>query len=203
VSRGERPCVSYAACRDARRRGAQVVPARDLRGVRVLVVRVEDVDVRPAGGEPRIELEAEKPTVPAVEDLDRPALSATKMRPSGAKRTAVGNARPLSAIVSWKPGGTSAVAASSLEAAFEPSNWACAGVARHKVPMSAIIHARSRRAGIEATIRAPAGDLPLFPTFIGRFWTCGSGISSIRRAGCRPVRLYSAASRTGLEGSTP
>ena len=33
-----------------------------------------------------------------------PGFSATKMRPSGAKRTAVGASRPLKAVVSWKPG---------------------------------------------------------------------------------------------------
>ena len=33
-----------------------------------------------------------------------PGFSATKIRPSGAKRTAVGASRPLKAVVSWKPG---------------------------------------------------------------------------------------------------
>ncbi len=39
-----------------------------------------------------------------------PRFSATKMRPSAANRTAVGNVRPLNATVSWKPGGTDAAA---------------------------------------------------------------------------------------------
>ena len=42
-----------------------------------------------------------------------PPFSATKMRPSAAKRTAVGLVSPLRAIVSWKPSGTSAAAALS------------------------------------------------------------------------------------------
>ena len=33
-----------------------------------------------------------------------PVFSATKTRPSGEKRTAVGGLRPLNAVVSWKPG---------------------------------------------------------------------------------------------------
>ena len=36
--------------------------------------------------------------------LMAPGFSATKTRPSGAKRTAVGASSPLKAVVSWKPG---------------------------------------------------------------------------------------------------
>ncbi len=33
-----------------------------------------------------------------------PGFSATKIRPSGANRTAVGASRPLKTVVSWNPG---------------------------------------------------------------------------------------------------
>ena len=58
-----------AVLHGARRRGALVTPAGERRRVRVLVVRVEDIDVRAPGREAGVESESEQSAVPEVVDL--------------------------------------------------------------------------------------------------------------------------------------
>ena len=96
------------------------------------VERVEDVDPRVRAGSPERSARPSRPrsqklwtcvrrsakTVGVVsvrlsKTLMRPLFSATKTRPSGEKRTAVGWVSPLKTISSWKPGGNDAAAAGS------------------------------------------------------------------------------------------
>ena len=49
-----------------------------------------------------------------------PGFSATKIRPSGAKRTAVGASRPLKAVVSWKPGSSPGEPVRKVRSALQP-----------------------------------------------------------------------------------
>ena len=48
-----------------------------------------------------------------------PLFSATKIRPSAAKRTAVGFVRPLKTTASWKPAGTVPASAAGANARRE------------------------------------------------------------------------------------
>ena len=95
----------------------------------------------------------------------RPLFSATKIRPSGAKRTAVGFVSPLSATVSWKPAGGAAAAARSVAVAplsaappNAPSSAAGAvagAISVHSSTRSGAMRARRRRTdgrGMSATL---------------------------------------------------
>ena len=62
-------CDDAAVLHRARRRRALVTPARERRRVRVLVVGVEDIHVRPPGPEAGVELHPEQSPVPEVVDL--------------------------------------------------------------------------------------------------------------------------------------
>jgi len=49
-----------------------------------------------------------------------PGFSATKIRPSGANRTAVGASRPLNTVVSWNPGSRPADPVRKVRSAAHP-----------------------------------------------------------------------------------
>src|SRR3954471_1774283 len=67
-----------------------------------------------------------------VKALITPRFSATKIVPSGAKRTAVGSISPLKAVTSTKPAGTAAAAGAARDttAASEQTTTATRSAAR-------------------------------------------------------------------------
>ena len=80
--------------------------------------------------------------------LTSPLFSATKIRPSGAKRIAVGSVSPVMTALSWKPDGTAAPAGAAAVSG--------ASVAVMRATTSAAVRFRIRVLRIEA--------LPPFPS---------------------------------------
>ena len=68
----------------------------------------------------------------------RPLFSATKTRPSGAKRTTVGFVSPLKTTVSWKPDGNvdAGAAGASAPARADRTTTAVTVIARRYVGMT-------------------------------------------------------------------
>ena len=150
-----------------------------------MVIGVEGVDVGPLG-EFRVERQPEKAAVAGAVDLVaevgedgrvgvggivktriRPDFSATKARPSGANRIAVGSSTEPKTVVSWNPAGSTTAPAAVAPSPVSSSQAKAVAASRRRKhiddpsPATAqIVTGTPRRSGIRSSECHPPAGVP-------------------------------------------